>query len=103
MTTPVVKNNFLPPGLVSNLQQVLSGRKPTAANGNDGVSSKPDVSDDDSGQPSSSSNEPADDNGSKPIILVTNSDGIESPGLSYLVKALVSEGIYNVNVIAPQS
>ncbi|KAL0396996.1 UNVERIFIED_CONTAM: 5'-nucleotidase SurE [Sesamum calycinum] len=100
MTTPVVKNNFLPPGLVSNLQQLLANRMPA---GNDGVSSKPVISDDDSGQPSSSGSEPGDDNASKPIILVTNSDGIESPGLSYLVNALVREGIYNVNVIAPQS
>ncbi|PIN20667.1 5'-nucleotidase [Handroanthus impetiginosus] len=104
MTTPMVKNNFLPPGLVSNLQQVLSSRKPAAAAGeNDGVSSKPAKIDDDSGQPSSSGDGPGDDNGSKPLILVTNSDGIESPGLSYLVRALISEGIYNVNVIAPQS
>ncbi|KAK4413783.1 5'-nucleotidase SurE [Sesamum alatum] len=103
MTTPAVKNNFLPPGLVSNLQQLLANRNPAAGSGNDGISSKLDISDDDSGQPSSSGNEPGDDNGSKPIILVTNSDGIESPGLSYLVNALVSEGIYNVNVIAPQS
>ncbi|XP_020550894.1 uncharacterized protein LOC105163426 isoform X1 [Sesamum indicum] len=100
MTTPVVKNNFLPPGLVSNLQQVLANRMPA---GNDGVSSKPVINDEDSSQPSSSGNEPGDDNVSKPIILVTNSDGIESPGLSYLVNALVSEGVYNVNVIAPQS
>ncbi|KAL0429906.1 UNVERIFIED_CONTAM: 5'-nucleotidase SurE [Sesamum radiatum] len=100
MTTPVVKNSFLPPGLVSNLQQVLANRMPA---GNDAVSSKPVISDDDSGQPSSSGNEPGDDNASKPIIFVTNSDGIESPGLSYLVNALVSEGIYNVNVIVPQS
>lgn len=103
MTTPVLKNNFLPPGLVSNLQEVLSNRKPAAGGQDDGVSSKPDKSDDDSAQPSSSGDEPGDDNASKPIILVTNSDGIESPGLSYLVDALVREGIYNVHVVAPQS
>ncbi|KAL0319399.1 UNVERIFIED_CONTAM: 5'-nucleotidase SurE [Sesamum angustifolium] len=100
MTTPALKNNFLPPGLVSNLQQALSNRKPA---GDDGASSKPDKTDDDSAQPSSSGNEPGDDDGSKPIILVTNSDGIESPGLSYLVDALVREGTYNVHVLAPQS
>ncbi|KAL0354536.1 UNVERIFIED_CONTAM: 5'-nucleotidase SurE [Sesamum radiatum] len=100
MTTPALKNNFLPPGLVSNLQQALSNRKPAE---DDGDSSKPDKTDDDSAQPSSSGNEPGDDDGSKPIILVTNSDGIESPGLSYLVDALVREGTYNVHVLAPQS
>ncbi|KAL0380539.1 UNVERIFIED_CONTAM: 5'-nucleotidase SurE [Sesamum angustifolium] len=72
MTTPVVKNNFLPPGLVSNLQQLLANRMPA---GNDGVSSKPVMSDDDSGQPSSGS-EPGDDNASKPIILLTNVMGL---------------------------
>lgn len=98
MTSPALKNNFLPPGLVSNLQQALSNRKPTGDD--DTVSSK---ADDDSAQPSSAEGEPGDDNSLKPIILVTNSDGIESPGISYLVDALVSEGVYNVHVLAPQS
>ncbi|KAK4427350.1 5'-nucleotidase SurE [Sesamum alatum] len=99
MTTPALKNNFLPPGLVSNLQEALSNRKPAAGSGDDGASSKPD---EDSAQPSSSGNEPGEDDG-RPIILVTNSDGIESPGLSFLVDALVREGTYNVHVLAPQS
>ncbi|PIN22288.1 5'-nucleotidase [Handroanthus impetiginosus] len=103
MTTPALRNNLLPPGLVSNLQEVLSNRKAAGGGEDDGESSKPDKSDNDSAQPSSSGNDPDDDNGSKPIILVTNSDGIESPGLSYLVDALVREGVYNVHVIAPQS
>ncbi|KAL8043379.1 hypothetical protein ABFX02_09G116000 [Erythranthe guttata] len=102
MTTPALKNNFLPPGLVSNLQEVLANRKPAAgeAAAADSAPSKPDNSDADS-----SGNEPAgeDDNGSKPIILVTNSDGIESPGISFLVDALVRESLYNVHVIVPQS
>lgn len=103
MTTPALKNNFLPPGLVSNLQQVLANRKPAADSEDDAVSSKPDKNDDDSAQPSSSGDDLADANAGKPIILVTNSDGIESPGLSYLVEALVREGTYNVHVVAPQS
>ncbi|KAL6568270.1 hypothetical protein OROHE_003954 [Orobanche hederae] len=103
MTTPVLKNNLLPPGLVSNLQQVLSNRK-SAGGGDDGsVSSKSDKGDNDSAQPSSSGDEPGYENDSRPIILVTNSDGIESPGLSCLVDALVREGIYNVHVVVPQS
>ncbi|CAN4098517.1 unnamed protein product [Withania somnifera] len=36
-------------------------------------------------------------------LLVTNADGIESPSLTYLVHALVREGLYNVHVSAPQS
>ncbi|XP_057771473.1 uncharacterized protein LOC130991338 [Salvia miltiorrhiza] len=94
MTSPALNNNFLPPGLVSNLQQALANRKPGE---DDAVSSK---ADDDSALPSSSEGE---DNSSKPVIFVTNSDGIESPGLSFLVDALVAEGAYNVNVIVPQS
>ncbi|KAI4387365.1 hypothetical protein MLD38_005203 [Melastoma candidum] len=39
----------------------------------------------------------------KPIVLVTNSDGIDSPGLASLVEALVERGICNVFVCAPQS
>lgn len=97
MTSPALKNNFLPPGLVSNLQAALANRKPGE---DDAVSSK---ADDDSARPSSSEGEPGEDNSSKPVILVTNSDGIESPGLSSLVEALVGLGAYNVNVIAPQS
>ncbi|KAL2516363.1 Survival protein SurE-like phosphatase/nucleotidase [Forsythia ovata] len=105
MTTPVVKNNFLPPGLVSNLEQVLLSRK---TGGDGGESSNPNENEDDSAKPVPSSNggdssESNGDDGSKPIILVTNSDGVESPGLSYLVDALVREGLYNVHVCAPQS
>ncbi|KAG6428885.1 hypothetical protein SASPL_106924 [Salvia splendens] len=94
MTTPALNNNFLPPGLVSNLQQALANRKPDE---DDAVSSK---ADDDSARPFSSE---GDDDSSKPVIFLTNSDGIESPGLSFLLDALVTEGAYSVNVIAPQS
>ncbi|XP_059641894.1 uncharacterized protein LOC132283876 [Cornus florida] len=100
MTTSV-KNNFLPPGLVSNLQDVLRSRK--------GGEEEQAKSTDDSTEPSSSttnsdSNEPnLDKDSSKPVVLVTNGDGIESPGLTHLVEALVHEGLYNVHVCAPQS
>lgn len=108
MTTSTVKNNLLPPGLVSNLQQVLLSRK-----GGEDEQSKTTTSNDESSSadPSSSSASHSDsvepnldeDSSNKPIVLVTNSDGIESPGLSYLVEALVREGLYNVHVCAPQS
>ncbi|KAK9281232.1 hypothetical protein L1049_004127 [Liquidambar formosana] len=39
----------------------------------------------------------------KPVVLVTNGDGIESPGLTCLVEALVRDGLCNVHVCAPQS
>ncbi|KAL3632010.1 hypothetical protein CASFOL_024994 [Castilleja foliolosa] len=102
MTTPALKNN-LPPGLVSNLQQVLLNRKPVGGGEDGGISSKPEKEEDSSSRTSSTGDEPGDENDSRPIILVTNSDGIESPGLSCLVDALVREGIYNVHVIVPQS
>ncbi|KAJ7951577.1 5'-nucleotidase surE [Quillaja saponaria] len=97
MTSTSVKNNSLPPGLVSNLQEVLLSRK----GGQEKEQSK-DM--DDNPEPSSTTETEtveANDN-SKPVVLVTNSDGIESPGLTYLVEALVREGIYNVHVCAPQ-
>ncbi|KAF4398173.1 hypothetical protein G4B88_019894 [Cannabis sativa] len=103
MTSTSVKNNLLPPGLVSNLQQVLLSRKV-----GEGDQSKEPAAD--STQPSSSIAPPADADSvdadvdsSKPIVLVTNGDGIDAPGLTCLVEALVSQGLYSVHVCAPQS
>ncbi|XP_042507332.1 5'-nucleotidase SurE-like [Macadamia integrifolia] len=90
-----VKNNFLPPALVSNLQEVLISRK----GGEEEPSNKPDESLE---APSSSASETVNDC-LKPIVLVTNGDGTESPGLTFLVEALVQEGQCNVHVCAPQS
>lgn len=100
-TSTSVKNNFLPPGLVSNLQEVLLSRKAGEGGGDQSKDA-----DDSTQQPSSSTSsaEVVDANDtSKPIILVTNGDGIDSPGLTSLVQALVSQGLYNVHVCAPQS
>ncbi|OWM76585.1 hypothetical protein CDL15_Pgr005549 [Punica granatum] len=86
-----VNDNHLPQALVSNLQEVLLSRKseePSETAAGEEV------------QPSTS--EPVSDS-SKPIVLVTNGDGIESPGLTFLVEALVREGLYDVHVCAPQS
>ncbi|XP_044487053.1 5'-nucleotidase SurE-like [Mangifera indica] len=91
-----VRNNMVPPGLMSNLEEVLSSRKKKNDNNEDSEQSKGDVGD--STEPSTS-----DSDSSKPVVLVTNGEGIESPGLVYLVQALVNEGIYNVHVCAPQS
>ncbi|RAL42425.1 unnamed protein product [Cuscuta campestris] len=103
MTTSALKNGLMPSGLVSNLEQVLLRRKVGAATGEG--QHKPDK-DDSPALSSSSSNSggaAADLDSSKPIVLVTNADGIESPGLTSLVDALVQLGIYNVHVLAPQS
>ncbi|KAJ4958227.1 hypothetical protein NE237_025338 [Protea cynaroides] len=90
-----LKNNLLPPSLVSNLQQVLINRK----GGEEEPSKKPD----ESLEASSSSASDTVTDCSKPVVLVTNGDGIEAPGLTFLVKALVQEGRYSVHVCAPQS
>ncbi|KAK4719147.1 hypothetical protein R3W88_017485 [Solanum pinnatisectum] len=87
------KANFLPPGLISNLQDVLSSRKGAPQNDKN----------DDSTEPNSVSDDPVEVDDTKPVVLVTNADGIESPGLTYLVDALIRLGLYNVNVCAPQS
>ncbi|KFK41715.1 hypothetical protein AALP_AA2G164000 [Arabis alpina] len=93
------KNNGLNAALVSNLQDVLSKRR----GGNDEV-----VKSTEEAAPSTSDSvdvvaatEEIDE--SKPIVLVTNGDGIDSPGLVSLVEALVLEGLYNVHVCAPQT
>ncbi|GFZ08110.1 survival protein SurE-like phosphatase/nucleotidase [Actinidia rufa] len=102
MTTSAVKNNLLPPGLVSNLQQVLLSRK-----GGEDEQSKKNGDDSDEKSSSTSPSDEIESNSDKddlrPIVLVTNGDGIESPGLTYLVEALGREDLYNVHVCAPQS
>ncbi|KAI9160683.1 hypothetical protein LWI28_010629 [Acer negundo] len=98
-----VKNNFLPPGLVSNLEEVLlSKKKKNGNNGEDDDDKKTHDKTVESAEPSTSDSVDNSDN-SKPIVLVTNGDGIDSPGLVFLVEALVREGLYNVHVCAPQS
>ncbi|KAK3013459.1 hypothetical protein RJ639_009767, partial [Escallonia herrerae] len=97
MTTSAVKNNRLPPGLVSNLQSVLLSRR-------GGEDEQPKSSNESAGPSSSDSAEPSPDaDGSKPVVLVTSGDGIDSPGLTHLVQALVRGGLCNVHVCAPQS
>ncbi|KAM0007603.1 putative 5'-nucleotidase [Helianthus debilis subsp. tardiflorus] len=115
MTTPgsssSMRNNMLPPGLVSNLQDVLNKKKPNIPpiqhdddnNNNNNKSNNTKVEEDESTVQSSSSSSATDDfDPSKPVIFVTNSEGIASPGLTSLVEALVTEGLYNVAVCAPQ-
>ncbi|AES67822.1 putative 5'-nucleotidase [Medicago truncatula] len=88
---------MMPPGLVSNLQEALLNRKITPSQqdeSNDTVSS----TNDDNPNP-----KPIEFDESKPIILLTNSDGVESSGLTHLVEALVLQNLYNVHVCVPQS
>ncbi|CAH8257987.1 unnamed protein product [Arabidopsis lyrata] len=95
------KNNGLSAALVSNLQDVLSKRK---------VGNEEKVGSDGSAEEAPSTSDSVDVaaveeeiDDSRPIVLVTNGDGIDSPGLVSLVEALVLEGIYNVHVCAPQT
>ncbi|KAK7411921.1 hypothetical protein VNO78_03365 [Psophocarpus tetragonolobus] len=81
-----VKNNFLNPALVSNLQQALILRK------------KDSVQD----QHQNKAKEPTKAS-SKPVVLVTNAEGIDSPGLTLLVEALLRDALLDVHVCAPQS
>lgn len=97
MSSTSVKNgnNLFPPGLVSNLQEALLRKKL-------GGEQSKDVSDDPK-EPTSPSSDDKAENSLKPIVLVTNGDGIDAPGLTCLVEALVSNGLYDVHVCAPQS
>ncbi|XP_010471334.1 PREDICTED: uncharacterized protein LOC104751142 [Camelina sativa] len=95
------KNNALSAALVSNLQDVLSKRKGGNEEkvGSDGSTEEaPSTSD---SVDVAAVEEEIDD--SRPVVLVTNGDGIDSPGLVSLVEALVLEGLYNVHVCAPQT
>ncbi|KAK1416893.1 hypothetical protein QVD17_26012 [Tagetes erecta] len=109
MTTPgMKKNNFLPPGLVSNLQDVLrkkANNNNTAQVNNDDnnkLNSSKEEEDESAVQSSTSDTVTDEFDPLKPVIFVTNSDGIDSPGLTSLVDALVAQGLYNVSVCAPQ-
>ncbi|KAI3775118.1 hypothetical protein L1987_49686 [Smallanthus sonchifolius] len=105
MSTPGMKNSFLPPGLVSNLQDVLKKKANTAPvqhDDDDNKSNNKKEEEEESAVQSSSSASTDDYDPSKPVIFVTNSEGIDSPGLTSLVEALVREGLYNVSVCAPQ-
>lgn len=82
----------MPPNLISNLNQVLKKR-----NDVQGDYFEPSFS-----SLSSKLDHVDEDDGSKPRILVTSGDGIESLGLTCLVEALVQQGLYNVYVCAPQ-
>lgn len=103
MTSTSAKNNGLSAALVSNLQDVLSKRRGGNEEGvvSDGSAAEEAPSTSDSVDVSAAAEEEIDD--SRPIVLVTNGDGIDSPGLVSLVEALVREGLYNVHVCAPQT
>ncbi|XP_071717166.1 uncharacterized protein [Rutidosis leptorrhynchoides] len=102
MTTP---GHILPPGLVSNLQDALKKKQQEnnhSVQDSDTNNNNKDKDDESTVQSSSIDNSDIEFDPSKPVIFVTNSEGIDSPGLAYLIEALVQQGLYNVSVCAPQ-
>ncbi|KAJ0492030.1 putative 5'-nucleotidase [Helianthus annuus] len=97
-TTTMASPGMLPAGLVSNLQDVLKKK-----GGNNNAPEKDDDNKKDDDQSSSSSSTAVEEyDPSKPVIFVTNTEGLDSPGLISLVEALVDEALYNISVCAPQ-
>lgn len=97
----------MPPSLISNLQQVLISRKNDAVEGQSNKIPEPTEA-----APCSSSTtfpcsgtevSETENDCAKPVVLVTNGEGIESPGLTFLVEALVRGGRFDVHVCAPES
>ncbi|KAJ8467068.1 hypothetical protein OPV22_029620 [Ensete ventricosum] len=101
MTDPdSTKSNLLLPNLDADLQSVLTARR---ARGD--ADSKPVDGEEPQNPPlpSAHPDEPAADGSRKPVVLVTNADGIGSHGLNFLVEALVREEQCDVHVCAPDS
>nr|CAD1824270.1 unnamed protein product [Ananas comosus var. bracteatus] len=103
------RSNHLPASLVANLQSVLIGRgRSGGGDGEETGETKPTPSseaeaevEEETGAPSNAAeatvaeSDPAGDGSEKvekPVVLVTNADGIGSPGLTSLVEALVRGG-----------
>ncbi|OAY75413.1 5'-nucleotidase SurE [Ananas comosus] len=115
------RSNHLPASLVANLQSVLIGRgRGGGGDGEESGETKPTPSseaaeaeaEEETGAPSNAAeatvaeSDPAGDGSEKvkkPVVLVTNADGIGSPGLTSLVEALVRGGQCDVSVCAPES
>ncbi|KAK9947994.1 hypothetical protein M0R45_003585 [Rubus argutus] len=98
MTTSL-KSNFMPPSLISNLQQVLALKSDSVASERNKLSSS--SASRCSLLPSEAIKEK--ECAIKPVVLVTNGEGIESPGLTFLVQALLLDSRLDVCVCAPKS
>lgn len=102
MTTSL-KSSFMPPSLISNLQQVLALK----SDGAEKHASEPNKVSCNSSSSSCCALMPSEDTKDKqcpkPVVLVTNGEGIESPGLTFLVQALLLDSHLEVCVCAPKS
>ncbi|KAJ3701937.1 hypothetical protein LUZ61_005642 [Rhynchospora tenuis] len=105
---------FVPQSRVSDLQSALLSRRPAASapeatsdepNSEEakGGEAAPSPAEEASGVESSSADVAQDASETKPVLLVTCADGINSAGLEFLVTALVSTGQYDISVCAPES
>eukprot|EP01018_Ginkgo_biloba_P031454 Gb_18886 [translate_table: standard] len=90
MATPI-EGMILPPAFVPNSNELLNNRQHQRLE-----EEKQQICDDGDGVS-------RDKAGLRPIVLVTNDDGIQAQGLRCLVEALVNGGRCNVNVCAPDS
>ncbi|KAM5547348.1 hypothetical protein ABKV19_001711 [Rosa sericea] len=102
MTTSL-KSSFMPPSLISNLQQVLALK----SDGAEKHASEPNKVSCNSSSSSCCALLPSEDTKDKqcpkPVVLVTNGEGIESPGLTFIVQALLLDSHLEVCVCAPKS
>jgi len=90
-TNSMGSRTLAPPAFMSSLNEVLNSRKQHRAAGGE-----------DSENNCHGGNVVTEDKEDmRPIVLVTNDDGIQAPGLRYLVEALVNGGRCSVNVCAP--
>lgn len=95
-----MNKNALPPSLVANLEQVLISRKASEEELQPTESMEAPIS---ASSPAECAAEAgSEETSTKPVILVTNADGIESAGLVCLVESLVRDGRFDVHVCAPQ-
>ncbi|KAJ6813895.1 uncharacterized protein M6B38_141355 [Iris pallida] len=92
----------LPANLVANLQNVLIGRR------NDVDKDEEEAEDSSKKDPNpittttgEEEEEKSDD--SRPVLLLTNADGVSSPGLTFLAEALLRAGLCSLHVCAPDS
>ncbi|KAL2945226.1 5'-nucleotidase SurE [Bienertia sinuspersici] len=105
-----MNRNALPPSLVANLQQILSSRNNVEQSSelNNELNQQHQLQiqeEEPSSLPSTAdvdADGDVDSNDSKPVILITNGDGIESYGLISLVNALLPDRRFDVHICAPQ-
>lgn len=100
------KNGLLPPSFVSNLQNVLKNRKiekPPEAEEQKHQEGEEEAKIEAPAEEKTCNEDLEKNEDLRPIVLVTNEDGIEAPGLKCLVEALVNGGRVNVHVCAPES